>query len=71
MTELIASIVDIVSAGTKVASVLSQLAQELGSAGKEASTIAKEVRWTCSTLTTLKALWNLPRIHHTMPNIRS
>jgi hypothetical protein len=54
MAEFAASLIGIVSAGTKVALVLSQLANDLGSAGKEARTIANEIRWSCNILNTLK-----------------
>jgi hypothetical protein len=54
MAELAASIIGIVSAGTKVALVLSQLANDIGSAGKEARMVATEIRGSCAVLTTLQ-----------------
>jgi hypothetical protein len=51
---LIASIIGIVSAGTKVALVLSQLGNDIGSAGKEARLLAAEIRGSCAVLTTLQ-----------------
>ncbi|KAF2800470.1 hypothetical protein K505DRAFT_331692 [Melanomma pulvis-pyrius CBS 109.77] len=53
MAELAASIIGIVSAGTKVTLVLSQLAAEVGSAGKEARMIGSEIRAFCSVVKTL------------------
>jgi hypothetical protein len=53
MAELAANIVGIISAGTKVALVLSQLASELGSAGHEMRMIGGEVRSFCAVLKTL------------------
>jgi hypothetical protein len=53
MDDLAASIIVIVSAGTKVALVLSQLASGMGSAGKEARSIASEIRGLCAILKTL------------------
>ncbi|KAF2433954.1 RA-domain-containing protein [Tothia fuscella] len=54
MAELVASIIGIVSAGTKVAFVLSQLANDIGSAGREARIVAMEIRGSCAVLTTLQ-----------------
>ncbi|KAH4861829.1 hypothetical protein HBH75_025950 [Parastagonospora nodorum] len=54
MAELAGSIVGIVSAGTKVALVLSQLASDIGSAGQEARMISSEIRTFCTILNTLK-----------------
>jgi hypothetical protein len=54
MTELAGSIIGIVSAGTKVALVLSQLASDIGSAGQEARMISSEIRTFCTILNTLK-----------------
>ncbi|KAF2633404.1 hypothetical protein BU25DRAFT_444162 [Macroventuria anomochaeta] len=53
MAEFAASIIGIVSAGTKVALVLSQLAADVGSAGHEARMIGGEIRSFCSVLKTL------------------
>lgn len=53
MAEFAASIIGIVSAGTKVALVLSQLAANMGSAGHEAMMIGGEFRSFCSVLKTL------------------
>lgn len=53
MAEFAASIIGIVSAGTKVAMVLSQLAADVGSAGHEARMIGGEIRSFCSVLKTL------------------
>jgi hypothetical protein len=54
MAELAGSIIGIVSAGTKVALVLSQLASDIGSAGQEARMISSEIRTFCTILNTLK-----------------
>ncbi|KAH7411804.1 hypothetical protein DE146DRAFT_255102 [Phaeosphaeria sp. MPI-PUGE-AT-0046c] len=54
MAELAGSIIGIVSAGTKVALVLSQLAADLGSAGQEARMISSEIHTFCTILNTLK-----------------
>jgi hypothetical protein len=54
MAEFAASIIAIVSAGTKVTLVLSKVGSELGSAGKEARMIASEIRSFCSVLKTLE-----------------
>lgn len=54
MAELAGSIIGIVSAGTKVALVLSQLAADMGSAGQEARMISSEIRTFCTILNTLK-----------------
>jgi hypothetical protein len=48
MAELAGSIIGIVSAGTKVALVLSQLASDVGSAGHEVRMIDGEVRSFCA-----------------------
>lgn len=53
MAEFAASIIGIVSAGTKVALVLSQLSADMGSAGHEARMIGGEIRSFCSVLKTL------------------
>ncbi|KAF9701932.1 hypothetical protein EKO04_000159 [Ascochyta lentis] len=53
MAELVASIIGIVSAGTKVALVLSQLAADIGSAGHEARMMGGEIRSFCAVLKTL------------------
>ncbi|KAI9690701.1 MAG: hypothetical protein M1820_009877 [Bogoriella megaspora] len=53
MAELAGTIIGIVSVGTKVALVLSQLAAGMGSAGKEARSIASEIRGLCAVLKTL------------------
>jgi hypothetical protein len=53
MAELAGSIIGIVSAGTKVALVLSQLAADVGSAGQEARMIGSEIRSFCTVLKTL------------------
>jgi hypothetical protein len=53
MAELAGSIIGIVSAGTKVTLVLSQLAADVGSAGKEARMIGSEIRSFCSVIKTL------------------
>lgn len=54
MAEFAASIIAIVSAGTKVTLVLSKVGSELGSAGKEARMIASEIRSFCVVLKTLQ-----------------
>jgi hypothetical protein len=54
MAELAGSIIGIVSVGTKVALVLSQLASEIGSAGQEARMISSEIQTFCTILNTLK-----------------
>jgi hypothetical protein len=54
MAELTVSTIGIVSAGTKVALVLSQLANDVGSAGKEAKMVATEIRGSCTVLITLQ-----------------
>lgn len=54
MAELAGSIIGIVSAGTKVALVLSQLAADIGSAGQEARMISSEIHTFCMILNTLK-----------------
>ncbi|OAL01595.1 hypothetical protein IQ06DRAFT_126073 [Phaeosphaeriaceae sp. SRC1lsM3a] len=54
MAELAGSIIGIVSAGTKVALVLSQLAADIGSAGEEARMISSEIHTFCLILNTLK-----------------
>lgn len=48
MAELVASLIGIIGAGTKVAMVLSQLAIEIGSAGKEPLIMAREIRSFCA-----------------------
>jgi hypothetical protein len=53
MAELAGSIIGIISAGTKVAYILSQLASDVGSAGREARMISGEVRSFCAVLKTL------------------
>ncbi|KAH7089696.1 hypothetical protein FB567DRAFT_307885 [Paraphoma chrysanthemicola] len=53
MAELAGSIIGIVSAGTKVALVLSQLAADVGSAGQEARMIGSGIRSFCAVLKTL------------------
>jgi hypothetical protein len=53
MAELAGSIIGIVSAGTKVALVLSQLAADVGSASQEARMIGSEIRSFCIVLKTL------------------
>src|ERR1051325_8387240 len=53
MADFAASLIGIVSAGTKVALVLSQLASDMGSAGKEARSIASEIKVFCAVLKTL------------------
>ncbi|KAH6642652.1 hypothetical protein C7974DRAFT_106797 [Boeremia exigua] len=68
MAEFAASIIGIVSAGTKVALVLSQLSADVGSAGHEARMIGGEIRSFCSVLKTLgETIENLeksPRYAH-------
>jgi hypothetical protein len=54
MAELAGSIIGIVSVGTKVALVLSQLASDIGSAGQEARMISSEIQTFCTILNTLK-----------------
>lgn len=54
MAEFAASIIAIVSAGTKVTLVLSKVGSELGSAGKEARMIASEIRSFCTVLKVLQ-----------------
>jgi len=53
MAGLAASIIGIVSAGTKVTLVLAQLAADIGSSGKEARMITSETRCLCTVLKTL------------------
>lgn len=53
MADLVASLVGIVGAGTKVAMVLSQVAFEIGSAGKEAQIMAREIRSFCTIIRVL------------------
>ncbi|ORY18035.1 hypothetical protein BCR34DRAFT_554697 [Clohesyomyces aquaticus] len=53
MAEFAASIIGIVSAGAKVAFVLSQLAADMGAAGREARMISREIRTLCAVLKTL------------------
>jgi len=53
MAGLAASIIGIVSAGTKVTLVLAQLAADIGSAGKEARMITSGTRCLCTVLKTL------------------
>jgi hypothetical protein len=53
MTEFAASIIGIVSAGTKVSLVLYQLASDVGESAKEARMIAGEIRSFCSVVKTL------------------
>lgn len=48
MAELVASLLGIIGAGTKVAMVLSQVAMEIGSAGKEPLIMAREIRSFCT-----------------------
>ncbi|KAK5659899.1 hypothetical protein OQA88_13363 [Cercophora sp. LCS_1] len=50
MAELAASIIGIISAGSKVALILSTVASDVGSAGKEAQVVAREVRSFCAVL---------------------
>ena len=54
MADLAGTIIGIVSVGTKVALVLSQLAVGMGAAGKEARSIASEIRGLCAVLNTLQ-----------------
>jgi len=53
MAELAASLISIMSAGTKVTLVLAQLATDIGCAGKEARVIASEIRCLCTVPKTL------------------
>jgi flagellar motor component MotA len=53
MAEFAASIIGIVSAGTKVTLVLTQLAADVGSAAKEARMIANEIKSFCAVVKTL------------------
>ncbi|KAK3374691.1 hypothetical protein B0H63DRAFT_480742 [Podospora didyma] len=50
MAEFAACLIGIISAGTKVAMVLSKVASEVGSAGKEAQVMAREIRSFCTIL---------------------
>lgn len=50
MAELTASIIGIISAGSKVALILSAVASDVGSAGKEAQVVAREIRSFCAVL---------------------
>ncbi|KAF4463502.1 kinase regulator Ste50 [Fusarium albosuccineum] len=50
MAELAASLIGIIAAGTKVAMVLSTTAADVGSAGKEAQVMAREIRSFCTIL---------------------
>ncbi len=54
MAEFAAGIIGIVSVGTNLARVLSQLADDVGSAGLEARMIGGEVRSFCAVLKTLE-----------------
>jgi hypothetical protein len=53
MAEFASAIIGIVSAGTKVTLVLSQLAADVGSAGREARMIGGEIRSFCAVVKTL------------------
>lgn len=53
MAELVASLIGIIGAGTKVAMVLSQVASEIGSAGKEPLIMAREIRSFCTIIRVL------------------
>ena len=53
MAELAASLIGIIEAGTKVAFLLSTLASNIGSAGKEAQVVAREIRSFCSIMRSL------------------
>lgn len=53
MADLAASLIGIIGAGTKVAMVLSQVASQIGSAGKEAQIMAREIRSFCIILRSL------------------
>ena len=68
MAEFARNIIGIVSAGTKVALVLSQLAADVGLAGHEARMIGGEIRSLCSVLRTLgdaiETLERSPRYAH-------
>lgn len=68
MAEFAASIIGIISAGTKVALVLTYLAADVGSAGHEAKMIGGEIRSFCSVLRTLgettETIEILPRYAH-------
>ncbi|KAH7136242.1 hypothetical protein EDB81DRAFT_801836 [Dactylonectria macrodidyma] len=50
MAELAASLIGIIAAGTRVALVLSTTASDIGSAGKEAQVMAREIRSFCTIL---------------------
>jgi hypothetical protein len=50
MAEFAAALIGIISAGTKVAMVLSTTASNVGSAGKEAQVMAREIRSFCTIL---------------------
>ena len=54
MAELAASIIGIMSVGTKVTLVLSQVASDAGSAGKEARMISSEIQSFCLVVQTLE-----------------
>lgn len=53
MAELVASLVGLIGAGTKVAMVLSHVASEIGSAGKEPQIMAREIRSFCTIIRVL------------------
>lgn len=53
MAELAASILGIVSAGTKITLILAQLASDVGSAGKEIKMVGSEIRGSLAVLKTL------------------
>lgn len=53
MADLVASLIGIIGAGTKVAMVLSQVASEIGSAGKEPQIMAREIRSFCTIIRVL------------------
>jgi len=53
MAEFAASIIGIVSAGAKVTLLLSQIAADVGSAGKEARMVGSEIRSFCAVIKTL------------------
>jgi hypothetical protein len=52
MADLAASVLGIVSAGTKITLILAQLASDVGSAGKEIKMVGSEIRSSLAVLKT-------------------
>lgn len=64
MADLASSLIGIIGAGTKVAMVLSQVTCEIGSAGKEAQIMAREIRSFCTIIRILSQ--TLDNVHSDM-----